>query len=162
MTIQITLDDEAKAALEIVLAQDSSRSISKIASAAIASYCKSIANKTKNFDSLESIATEALLTEDKYKTLPGRGEELTRRAVKAIQIYNNAAYGEVKPWAITQNAISTLIGAKQSAVKKALADFNYQDYNQSKGLDGYTNRAIEGQITDYINLAELVPDGLPD
>lgn len=160
MTIQITLDNDAQTALEAVLKNDSSRNIEEIASKAIAAYCKSIANKST--ENIESISTEALLTEDKYKTLPGRGEELAKRAIQAIQIYNENAYGDVRPWAITQNAIATLTGAKQSAVKKALKGFNYEDYNQGKGIDGYTNRAIEGSIKDHIKLAELVPDGLPD
>jgi hypothetical protein len=160
MTIEITLDDETQKALETVLSQDSSRKISEVASTAIAAYCKSIANKKT--ENIETISTHALLTEDRYKTLPGRGEELTRRAIKAIQIYNDNAYGDVKPWAITQSAIARLIGAKPSKIKEALQEFNAYDYNKSKGIDGYSNRSIEGDIGDYIKIAELVPDGLPD
>ncbi|MEC4805704.1 MAG: hypothetical protein SAJ12_06785 [Jaaginema sp. PMC 1079.18] len=159
ITVTIALNDQLKEALRITIEQ-TGQTLDAIAAKALEGYCKSIAHKST--EPIETISTEALLTEDRYKTLPGRGEELTKRAIKAIQIYNESAYGDVKPWAITQSAISRLTGAKPTAIKRVLKDFNSYDYNQSKGIDGYTNRSIPGDIVDYINLAELVSDGLPD
>jgi hypothetical protein len=159
ITVTIPLNDELKEALRVTIEQ-TGQTINAIAAKALEGYCKSIAHKST--EPIETISTQALLTEDRYKTLPGRGEELTKRAIKAMQIYNENAYGDVQPWAITQSAIARLTGAKPTAIKRVLKGFNSYDYNQGKGIDGYTNRSIKGDITDYIPLAELVPHGLPD
>lgn len=110
-------------------------------------------------NNLVFIATDKLLYDSAYKTYPGRAEELTRRAIKAIEIYNQQ---QPHPWAITQSIIVALIKARPASVKKALIPWRQEieEHNHYYQVNGYTNRNHQEAVTDAINIVKLVPHGL--
>ncbi|MDY7015497.1 MAG: hypothetical protein SVX43_18260, partial [Cyanobacteriota bacterium] len=96
-------------------------------------------------------------------TTPGRAEELTKRAIRAIMRHNaEIATENNQRWAITQSIIAALIGGRPSSIGKAMKPYQTQidDHNAKYGINGYTNRSQERKIDEAIDLAELVPDGL--
>lgn len=127
---------------------------------------KAINNKRKRYDGtdLASVPTLDLLenTSDEYKTHPGRIEELTRRAVRAIQIHNDDCTEQSQKWFISATAINALTGSRTSAISKVLNSLHgvVADHNAKHGLTSITNRGSRRDIQDEIDLVALVPDGL--
>jgi hypothetical protein len=116
---------------------------------------------------LAAIPTDQLLHEKKYQTLPGRAQELTKRAVRAIKKHNANESEPDQRWHITQNAIVNLTGSRPADVAKALAQFtdDIKYMETTYGLNNYSNRKgkdLEGntrEIQHEIDLVALVPDG---
>ena len=128
-------------------------------------YAKTITGKTrKQSEDLATIPTDKLLNDSTYSTHPGRAEELTLRAIKAIKYYNaNIATSKADRWCITQSAIASLTGSRASTVGKVLEQFkdDIESHNQTYELDNYSNRKRgKPSIEETINLAQLTPDGL--
>ncbi len=164
MTIeQLELDTDTQQILENALEQ-SGMPLPDFIRQAIKVYAKTITGKTqKRGEDLSGVATDKLLTDPTYSTHPGRAEELTKRAIKAIKYFNaNVATEKADRWCITQSAIASLTGSRASAIGKALEPFKTEvdDHNQTYGLDGYSNRKPGKKIEEIINLSELCPDGL--
>lgn len=128
---------------------------------AIASYAKVVSRNRR--DDIETIPTEKLLNDPSLRTLPGRGEELAKRAIRAILKHNNEiATGDGDRWAITQSIIAALTGVRPSTVKMIIEEFRgaIDDHNEKFGIDGYSNRRIKMDIREAIDLAKLQPDGM--
>jgi hypothetical protein len=164
MTIeQLELDTDTQQILENALEQ-SGMPLPDFIRQAIKVYAKTITGKTqKRGEDLSGVATDKLLTDPTYSTHPGRAEELTKRAIKAIKYFNaNVATEKADRWCITQSAIASLTGSRASAIGKALEPFKTEvdDHNQTYGLDGYSNRKPGKKIEEIINLSDLCPDGL--
>jgi hypothetical protein len=128
-------------------------------------YAKTITGKTrKQSEDLATIPTDKLLNDSTYSTHPGRAEELTKRAIKAIKHYNaNIATSKASRWCITQSAIASLTGSRASTVGKVLEQFkdDIESHNQTYELDNYSNRKRgKPSIEETINLTELTPNGL--
>jgi hypothetical protein len=128
-------------------------------------YAKTITGKSKKqSEDLSTVPTDKLLADSTYSTHPGRAEELTKRAIKAIKYYNaNIATEKASRWCITQSAIASLTGSRASTVGKVLEQFkdDIESHNQTYELDNYSNRKRgKPSIEETINLAQLTPDGL--
>jgi hypothetical protein len=165
MTIeQLNLDTETQQTLEAALTQ-SGIPLDEFIKQAIKIYAKTITGKTrKHSEDLTTVPTDKLLNDPTYSTHPGRAEELTKRAIKAIKYYNaNVATENADRWCITQSAIASLTGSRPSTVGKVLEQFkdDIESHNQTYNLDNYSNRKRgKPSIEETINLAELTPDGL--
>ncbi|NES66449.1 MAG: hypothetical protein F6K24_14915 [Okeania sp. SIO2D1] len=160
MITQLNLDDQTQQLLDEALAVTGMEPLELIQKA-IAAYSKSIVNKSPA--DLATIPTHELFDNKSYRTLPGRAEELAKRAIRAIESYNNEIATEPSQrWAITQSAISRLTGGRPSAIGKALEPFQtmIDDHNAKFGLNNYTNRGKPHKIEDVIDIAALIPDGL--
>lgn len=128
-------------------------------------YAKTITGRSKAAsEDLSTVPTDELLSDAKFSTHPGRAEELTKRAIKAIKYYNaNIATEKADRWCITQSAIASLTGSRASTVGKVLEQFkdDVESHNQTYELDNYSNRKRgKPGIEETINLTELTPDGL--
>ncbi|MGM3308895.1 hypothetical protein ACSQ6I_23440 [Anabaena sp. WFMT] len=126
-------------------------------------YATTLTGKAKQFDSdLSAVETQELLTSAKYKTHPGRAEELAKRAIVALENHNNNCTEKSQKWMITQTAIQSLIGSKPATVKAILENYKTRldDHNTKHDLTPYDNRKKDKIIQDDIDLAVLVPDGI--
>lgn len=165
------LDEETKQILELALTH-SGLDLAEFMQKAIKTYANTITGKIRRLeeDSLEGIATSELLNNPKYSTYPGRAEEMVRRAIQAIKIYNSEVATEPKQrWIITQSLLSELTGSRgsvvQAAMKKYADDINghhekYPEFFNDDGtLKQYFNRKRGIEIKQEIDLIKLVPSG---
>jgi hypothetical protein len=165
MTIeQLELDADTQQILKNALEQ-SGMPLPDFIRQAIKVYAKTITGKSKKqSEDLSTVPTDKLLADSTYSTHPGRAEELTKRAIKAIKYYNaNIATEQADRWCITQSAIASLTGSRASTIGKVLEQFkdDIESHNQSYELDNYSNRKRgKPSIEQTINLTELTPDGL--
>ncbi|WP_414552541.1 hypothetical protein [Anabaena sp. CCY 0017] len=113
-------------------------------------------------DDLTTVSTQDLLTNRVYKTHPNRAEELTRRAISALETHNNNCTEKSQKWHINQTAIQSLTGSKPATVKEILKGCQQRldDHNAKHDLNPYDNRKPGQKLTEVIDLAALVPDGV--
>ncbi len=161
---QFQLDSESHSLVQDAIAL-SGMTLEEFTRQALRVYAKTITGKSKKqSEDLSTVPTDKLLADSTYSTHPGRAEELTKRAIKAIKYYNaNIATEQAQRWCITQSAIASLTGSRPSTVGKVLEQFkdDIESHNQSYGLDNYSNRKRgKPSIEETINLTELTPDGL--
>ncbi|MBP5977764.1 hypothetical protein HW132_34940 [Brasilonema sp. CT11] len=137
-------------------------------------YAKTLEGKAKQYeDDLTTVSTEELVNvsqevagkeiRNKYFTHPKRAEELTKRAIAAIQQHNTNATEKTQRWCITQTAVQALTGSRPKTVGEILARFKtmVDDHNQKYELKPYDNRkGNDRKIEHEINLITLVPNGL--
>ncbi|HYX14897.1 MAG TPA: hypothetical protein VE944_11135 [Nostoc sp.] len=159
---QLQLDADTQAVVEAAIAH-SGISLADFVRKACQVYAKTITGKVKQFsEDLTAVSTEELKS-DTYKTHPGRAEELTRRAIYALEVHNNNCTEKSQKWMITQTAIQSLTGSKPATIKAILENYKTRldDHNAKHELNAYDNRKGGGrQIENEIDLAALVPDGL--
>jgi hypothetical protein len=161
---QFHLDAESQSLVQEAIAL-SGMTLEEFTCQALRVYAKTITGKTrKQSEDLATVPTDKLRNDPTYSTHPGRAEELTKRAIKAIKYYNaNVATENADRWCITQSAIASLTGSRPSTVGKALEQFKdeIETHNQTYGLNDYSNRKRgKPNLTETIDLAQLVPDGL--
>jgi hypothetical protein len=164
MTIeQLELDTDTQAILTNAL-EHSGMALEDFIKQAIKVYAKTVTGKAKQTsEDLSNISTQDLLNNPKYSTHPSRAEELTKRAIRAIKFFNaNKATENADRWMITQSAIASLTGSRQGTIKQLLEQFkdDVDSHNQTYGLNAYSNRKPGKDITEIINLPELVPNGV--
>ncbi len=164
MTIeQLELDTDTQAILANAL-EHSGMALDEFIKQAIKVYAKTVTGKAKQLsEDLANIPTQDLLNNPKYNTHPARAEELTKRAIRAIKFFNaNKATENADRWMITQSAIASLTGSRQGTIKQILEQFkdDIDSHNQTYGLNPYSNRKPGKDITEIINLSELVPNGV--
>lgn len=159
----LKLDTETEEKVQNALTH-SGLSLSEFIQKACTIYATTLTGKAKQFDSdLSTIDTQELLTSVKYKTHPGRAEELAKRAIVALENHNNNCTEKSQKWMITQTAIQSLIGSKPATVKEILEGYKTRidDHNAKHELSPYNNRKPDkSKIEDVINLVELVPHGI--
>jgi hypothetical protein len=158
---QLELDASTQKIVEDAIAH-SGLSLAEFIKKACQVYAKTIAGKAKqSSDNLSAVSTEELLSE-KYKTHTNRAEELTRRAVYALEIHNDNCTEKSQKWHINQTAIQTLTGSKPATIKKILEVYKNRldDHNTKHELDSYQNRKTDIKINEAIDLINLVPNGL--
>jgi hypothetical protein len=161
---QFQLDSESQQLVQEALTL-SGMTLASFTRQALRVYAKTITGKTrKQSEDLATVPTDKLRNDPTYSTHPGRAEELTKRAIKAIKYYNaNIATEKADRWCITQSAIASLTGSRPSTVGKALEQFKdeIETHNQTYGLNDYSNRKRgKPNLTETIDLAQLVPNGL--
>ncbi|NEP12028.1 MAG: hypothetical protein F6K14_17830 [Symploca sp. SIO2C1] len=164
MTInQLNLEEETQQTLEQAL-EHSGMALDEFIKQAIAVYAKTITGKArKHSEDLSNVPTAELLSDAQWTTHPGRASELTKRAIRAIKFYNANKVGENKDrWCITQSAIASLTGSRQSTIKKILEHYldDIESHNQIYGLNGYSNRKPGKDISEEIDMAQLIPNGV--
>ncbi|MFB2838919.1 hypothetical protein [Floridanema evergladense] len=164
-------DEETREILGLAIAH-SGLDLAEFIQKAVKTYANTITGKIRRLseESLEDISTEELLNNPKYSTYPGRAEEMVRRAINAIKIYNSEVATEPKQrWIITQSLLSELTGSRGSVVQSAMQkyrddiDSHHQKYpeffNEDGTLKQYFNRKRGIDIRDEIDLVKLVPNG---
>lgn len=169
MSINLSAESQAMAEKAI---QQTGLSLSELIQKSLEVYCKSITKKAeKEGAAIEGISTADLLNDRKYRTYPGRAEELTKRAVRGIKIYNSEIATEAdQRWAITQSAISELTKCRTEKIREMMKTLNddiashhagYPELLPKEGATkNYSNSGKERRISEEINLTELVPDGI--
>lgn len=161
---QLELDTESQEIVSQAL-ENSGKSLAEFIQHACTIYAKTINGKYKITDTdLSAISTENLLDPNNkdYKTHPRKIQELTRRAIKAIQIYNDNCTEIDQKWFLSATAVNGLTGSRVQSVNEVLKDYKQMvdEHNDKHGLTAYTNRGIKRWIEDDINLTLLVPDGI--
>jgi hypothetical protein len=161
---QFQLDSESQQLVQEAIAL-SGMTLANFTRQALRVYAKTITGKTrKQSEDLATVPTDKLLNDSTYSTHPGRAEELTKRAIKAIKYFNaNIATENADRWCITQSAIASLTGSRPSTVGKVLEQFkdDIESHNQTYNLDNYSNRKRgKPSIEETIKLAELALFGL--
>ncbi|NES19803.1 MAG: hypothetical protein F6K41_12955 [Symploca sp. SIO3E6] len=164
MTInQLNLEEETQQTLEQAL-EHSGMALDEFIKQAISVYAKTITGKArKHSEDLSNVPTAELLNDAQWTTHPGRASELTKRAIRAIKFYNaNKVVLNADRWCITQSAIASLTGSRQSTIKKILERYldDISSHNQTYGLNGYSNRKPGKDITSEVDLVELIPNGV--
>ncbi|NEP59121.1 MAG: hypothetical protein F6K31_19200 [Symploca sp. SIO2G7] len=164
MTInQLNLEEETQQTLERAL-EHSRMPLDEFIKQAISVYAKTITGKArKHSEDLSNVPTAELLSDAQWTTHPLRASELTKRAIRAIKFYNANKVKENKDrWCITQSAIASLTGSRQSTIKKILERYknDISSHNQTYGLNGYSNRKPGKDISEEIDMAELIPNGV--
>ncbi|MBD2441009.1 hypothetical protein [Nostoc sp. FACHB-110] len=158
---QLELDADTQKVVEVAIAY-SGMSLAEFVRKACQVYAKTVTGKVKLADEdLTSVPTAELMSE-KYKTHPGRADELTRRAIYALEVHNNNCTQRNQKWHINQTAIQTLTGSKPATIKKILENYQTRldDHNTKHELNPYDNRKPGIKIEEAIKLNELVPNGL--
>ncbi|MDZ7970398.1 MAG: hypothetical protein RM368_36635 [Nostoc sp. DedSLP03] len=159
---QLQLDAETQQMVEVAIAH-SGMSLADFVRRACQVYAKTVTGKLGQYESdLTTVPTEELLTSATYRTHPGRAEELTRRAIYALETHNNNCTEKSQKWMITQTAIQSLTGSKPATIKAILERYQTRldDHNSKHELNPYDNRKPGRKIDDEIDLATLVSDGL--
>jgi hypothetical protein len=158
----LELDVETQQMVENAIAH-SGMSLAEFIQQACKVYAKTIVGKVNTYESdLSAVPTQELLTSVKYKTHPGRAEELVKRAIIALENHNNNCTEKSQKWMITQTAIQSLIGSKPATVKAILENYKTRldEHNSKHELSPYDNRKPGKRIEDEIDLAALVLDGI--
>lgn len=161
MTLQqLELDTETQQIVQDAL-NHSGMSLSDFIKQACKVYGTTVVGKAKqaaNTD-LATIPTSELLNNSSYRTLPGRAEELSTRAIQAITHHNDTATEKSQKWCITGTAINTLTGSKMTLIKNVMEQYKVMidDHNSKHGLSPYDNRGRTSKIEhdiDFVNFSE--------
>lgn len=157
---QLPLDDESLNIVREAICTSNLSPVDFIAQAVLAQAKIQVGRAKKYSQDLTTTSTEELLS-PKFKTHPKRTEELTRRAVQAICLYNDQATEPEQRWYIGMLAIQCLIGGSQASVRSAMKSIEgaITDHNNKYNL-GHNQNRKSYTIADVIDLAKLVPDGL--
>ncbi|MEA5527782.1 hypothetical protein [Nodularia spumigena] len=159
---QLELDADTQKMVEDAIAH-SGLSLAEFVRKSCQTYSAIVVGKAKmSNDDLTTVSTQDLLTNRVYKTHPNRAEELTRRAIYALETHNNNCTEKSQKWHINQTAIQSLTGSKPATVKEILKGCQQRldDHNAKHDLNPYDNRKPGQKLTEVIDLAALVPDGV--
>lgn len=159
---QLELDSETQECVLKAL-NHSGKTLPEFIQQACKVYANTINGKQKVADTdLTNVLTKDLIdvNNNDYKTHPRKIEELTLRAISAIQKHNDMSTEINQKWFISGTAISELTGSRVQAINEVLKKRKtmLDDHHLKHGLTPYTNRRGRN-ISDDIHLAELVPDG---
>ncbi|MUG98753.1 hypothetical protein F7734_43260 [Scytonema sp. UIC 10036] len=161
MTLQqLELDIETHQIVQDAL-NHSGMSLADFVKQACKVYARTVIGKAQQAtkSELESIPTAELLNNSKLRTLPGRAEELAKRAMVAIMHHNDMATEKSQKWCITATAINKLTGSKIPLINNVMEQYKLMidDHNAKHGLNPYDNRGratkIEEDI-DFVNFSE--------
>ncbi len=161
MTLQnLELDDETQATVQNAL-NHSGMSLADFIKQACKVYAKTVMGKAKQADSdLTCVPTSELLNNSAYRTLPGRVDELSRRAVQAIMHHNDMSTEKNQKWCITATAINGLTGSKMNLIKLVMEQFNLaiSEHNTKHQLNPYDNRGRSQAIDKDIDFSNFPVD----
>jgi hypothetical protein len=158
---QLPFDEESLALVKDAIKSSNLSAVDFIAQAVLAQAKIQVGKAKKYAQDLAAVSTDELMS-NAYKTHPHRTEELTRRAVKAICIYNDEVATEPEQrWFIGMLTVQSLTGGSQSRIREAMKKLEVAiaDHNAKYNLNQYHNRK-KVSITDAINFPQLVSDGL--
>jgi hypothetical protein len=163
MTLEtLNLTDDTKS-LVINVLQRSGIALEKFIQDACTSYAKDLMNKIEAKDSVETLSTSELLNNSKYRTMPGRAEELAKRGIQAMMHHNDMATEKSQKWHISQTSVSSLTGSKASLVKPVIEQFKLaiDDHNKKHGLNPYDNRGRSTKIEEDIDFTNFSETDMP-
>jgi hypothetical protein len=131
-------------------------------------YAKTLTGKAKQFKvNLAEISTQDLIIKPELRTLPGRAEELIKRAIRAIHKYNSdCVSSDDERWLISLTSIQSLTGCNTKKLAELAPKFEtaIADANASfPNVTAYTNkyRRIKGaNISQYVDMVGLIPNGI--
>ncbi|WP_414530350.1 hypothetical protein, partial [Nodularia chucula] len=146
---QLELDADTQKMVEDAIAY-SGMSLAEFVKKSCQTYSAIVVGKAKmSNDDLTTVSTQDLLTNRVYKTHPNRAEELTRRAIYALENHNNNCTEKSQKWHINQTAIQSLTGSKPATVKEILKGCQQRldDHNAKHDLNPYDNRKPGKKLT---------------
>jgi len=92
----------------------------------------------------ETIPSEVLMNDKKYRTNSGACRELVSRAVRVVKQWN---YDRPEhKWCLTNKLISELTGITVKAIAKAVEGMDNDSYNQGQGLEPVINRLTRAAV----------------
>jgi hypothetical protein len=104
----------------------------------------------------ETIPSETLMNDKKYRTNSGACRELVSRAVRVVKQWNYD-HPEHK-WCLTNKLISELTGITVKAIAKAVEGMDNESYNKGQGLEPVINRltrAAVGEPSNVMSVAKI-------
>lgn len=104
----------------------------------------------------ESIPSDTLMNDKKYRTNSAACRELVSRAVRVVKQWNYD-HPEHK-WCITNKLISELTGNTVKAIAKAVEGMDNESYNKGQGLEPVINRltrAAVGEPKEVMSIAKV-------
>ena len=107
-------------------------------------------------DDWETIPSETLMNDKKYRTNSAACRELVSRAVRVVKQWNYD-HPEHK-WCITNKLISELTGITVKAIAKAVEGMDNESYNKGQGLEPVINRltrAAVGEPKEVMSVAKV-------
>jgi hypothetical protein len=107
-------------------------------------------------DDWETIPSETLMTDNKYRTNSAACRELVSRAIRVIKQWNYD-HPEHK-WCITNKLVSELTGITVKAIAKAAESMDNESYNKGQGLKPVINRLTRvavGEPKEVMSLANV-------
>jgi hypothetical protein len=105
----------------------------------------------------ETIPSETLMNDKKYRTNSGACRELVSRAVRVIKQWNYDHPSQ--KWCITNKLISELTGITVKAIAKAVESMDNDSYNQGQGLEPVINRltrAAVGEPKEVMSIKDVL------
>ena len=105
----------------------------------------------------ETIPSEVLMNDKKYRTNSGACRELVSRAVRVVKQWNYD-HPEHK-WCITNKLISELTGITVKAIAKAVEGMDNESYNKGQGLEPVINRltrAAVGEPKEVMSVSKVM------
>jgi hypothetical protein len=92
----------------------------------------------------ETIPSEVLMNDKKYRTNSGACRELVSRAVRVVKQWNYDHPDQ--KWCITNKLISELTGITVKAIAKAVEGMDNESYNKGQGLEPVINRLTRAAV----------------
>jgi len=92
----------------------------------------------------ETIPSETLMNDKKYRTNSGACRELVSRAVRVVKQWNYDHPDQ--KWCITNKLISELTGITVKAIAKAVESMDNESYNKGQGLEPVINRLTRAAV----------------
>jgi hypothetical protein len=92
----------------------------------------------------ETIPSETLMNDKKYRTNSGACRELVSRAVRVVKQWNYDHPDQ--KWCITNKLISELTGITVKAIAKAVEGMDNESYNKGQGLEPVINRLTRAAV----------------
>jgi hypothetical protein len=107
-------------------------------------------------DDWETIPSQVLMNDKKYRTNSAACRELVNRAVRVVKQWNYD-HPEQK-WCITNKLISELTSITVKAIAKAVEGMDNESYNKGQGLEPVINRltrASVGEPKEVMSIAKV-------
>jgi len=92
----------------------------------------------------ETIPSEVLMHDKKYRTNSGACRELVSRAVRVVKQWNYDHPDQ--KWCLTNKLISELTGITVKAIAKAVEGMDNESYNKGQGLEPVINRLTRAAV----------------
>ena len=105
----------------------------------------------------ETIPSEVLMNDKKYRTNSGACRELVSRAVRVVKQWNYDHPDQ--KWCITNKLISELTGITVKAIAKAVEGMDNESYNKGQGLEPVINRltrAAVGEPKEVMSVSKVM------
>ena len=165
----LELDTDTQNAVLAAL-EHSGLSLAEFIQKACTVYAKTVvgkANQVNEYKDISDIPTSEHMSNKKFKTYPGRAEELVKRAIRAIHKYNSMCVSEDNErWYISLSSIQSLTGCNAQKIAEIGSKFEVAIADANASFPDVTpysnkNRKVKGtKIGNFVRLAKLIPNGI--